>query len=307
MADLPTGRDAERASDVAAVEGLFQDGPATREQRPVSPVAPEDAKGFDLVDEPEPARPRPAPPVWMTEDEESPDRSAGRSRASSRIASSSAVDQVWTRWAEWGAEVVLLGIWATFILFLLYLTVGAEYYTMALTVLALGLFGGLVLAYPMLITLERPVRMAPERAVKDFYDALSHHRPHYRRMWLLLSNAGRTSAKFASYEGFKKYWSDILKGLKHGRASAWTPLMFQVVGFKAKKSDDKTTADASWTVDVFIRGKHLDGPIASLPMESTFSKGADNMWYIDQGTLDERSSIRVAPSASGRGGGETAS
>lgn len=282
---------------MASAEGLFRDAPAPKTQRQPTPAAPEEVEGFDLVDEPEPAAPRPAVPAWSV-DEEPVTR---RPRASSRLASPSAVDQVWTRWAEWGAEVVLLGIWALLILFLLYVTLGGAYYTMALTVLALGVFGGLVLAYPLVITLERPVRMSPERAVKDFYDALSHHRPHYRRMWLLLSNAGRTSAKFASFEGFKKYWSDILKELKNGRASAMTPLAFQVSGFTAKKSDDKTSADASWTVNVYVRGKREQGPIATLPMESTFSKGPDNMWYIDQGTLDERSSVRVVRGKANRG------
>ena len=27
--------------------------------------------------------------------------------------------------------------------------------------------------------------MTPEQAVKDYFAALSHHVPHYRRMWLL--------------------------------------------------------------------------------------------------------------------------
>lgn len=303
MADFPTGRDAEKASDMAAAEGLFQDAPAPEARRTPAPGGSEEVEGFDLADEPEPARPRPAPPAWTAE--ESPGSPAERPRASSRIATPAAVDQVWTRWAEWGAEVVLLGLWTLAVLFLAYLLLSGEYYTMALTVLAVGLFGGLVLAYPLLITLERPVRMAPERAVKDFYDALSHHRPHYRRMWLLLSNAGRTSAKFASYEGFKAYWSNIVGQLKSGRASSWTPLMFQVADFKARKSDDKASADATWTVAVYVRGKHLDGPIATLPMESTFSKGPDNMWYIDQGTLDERTSFRVNPGGARRGGEPT--
>ncbi len=303
MADLPTGRDAEKAPNMASAEGLFRDAPAPKAQRQPepAPAAPEEVEGFDLVDEPEPVTPRPAAPAWSVDDEPV----TRRPRASSRLASPSSVDQVWTRWAEWGAEVVLLGIWALLILFLLYVTLGGAYYTMALTVLALGVFGGLVLAYPLFITMERPVRMSPERAVKDFYDALSHHRPHYRRMWLLLSNAGRTSAKFASYEGFRTYWSNILRELKSGRASAMTPLAFQVADFNAKKSDDKMAADASWTVNVYVRGKREEGPIASLPMESTFSKGSDNMWYIDQGTLDERSSIRVPRGKSNRGAGPT--
>ena len=33
--------------------------------------------------------------------------------------------------------------------------------------------------------------MTPEQAVKDYYAAASHHFPHYRRMWLLLSADGQ--------------------------------------------------------------------------------------------------------------------
>lgn len=287
MADLPTGRDPEKASEMAAAEGLFKDAPAKAPDRPQVPPATEEVEGFELADdEPAPAIPRPAAPAWEME-EEAPASDSPRPRAMRRGVSASEVDQVWSRGAEWGPELVVLGLWALLILFLLYLTVAGSYYMMALTVLALGLFGGLVLCYPLFITMERPVRMTPERAVKDFYEALSHHRPHYRRMWLLLSNAGRTSSKFASYEGFRQYWADTLKRLKSGNASATTPLMFQVSEFNDHKDEDKTVADASWTVAVYVRGKRDQGPIETRPMESTFSKGPDGMWYLDRGTFEE--------------------
>lgn len=295
MPDLPKGRDPEKASDVASAEGLFADAPPKAPDR-LQPTAAPDAggmevEGFDLADdEPAPVLPRPTVPAW--EFEEAPastaGRPAGRPRAARRGLSASSVDQVWTRGAEWGPELVILGLWTLLIAFLLYVTVGGEYYTMALAVVAMGFFGGLVLAYPLFITMERPVRMAPERALKDFYDALSHHRPHYRRMWLLLSNAGRTSSKFASFEGFRKYWVETLKQLKSGKTSATTPLVFQVSDFQDKKDENKTVADASWTLAVYVRGKRGRGPIATLPMEATFSKGPDNMWYLDQGTFEER-------------------
>jgi len=283
MAELPKGRDPKKPSDVAAAEGLFEDAPARAPKRPQ--VSPGEVEGFELADaEPAPAVSRPAVPAWEMDAEPV----SQRPRAARRSISASEVDQIWTRGAEWGPELVVLGLWALLILFLLYLTLGGGYYMMALTVLALGVLGGGVLCYPLFITMERPVRMSPERAAKDFYEALSHHRPHYRRMWLLLSNAGRISSKFASYEGFRQYWTDTLKRLKSGRAGATTPLMFQVSGFQDQKDEEKTVADASWTVSVYVRGQREQGPIETLTMESTFSKGPDGMWYLDQGTFEAR-------------------
>ena len=92
------------------------------------------------------------------------------------------------------------------------------------------------LAYPILITLERPVRMTPEQAVRDYYGALSHHMPHFRRMWLLLSKAGRISSAFGSFEGFKNYWKDRLASVREGHAGSLTPLVFDVSEFQAEKS-----------------------------------------------------------------------
>ena len=81
-----------------------------------------------------------------------------------------------------------------------------------------------LLAIPILISLERPVRITPEQAVKDFYGSLSHHVPHFRRMWLLLSTGGRTSGHFSTFPEFKKYWVDRLAKLPRGARGAIHPL-----------------------------------------------------------------------------------
>ena len=73
-----------------------------------------------------------------------------------------------------------------------------------------------VLSYPILITLERPVRITPEQALRDYYGALSHHLPHFRRMWLLLEHGGRISTAYGSFEGFKAYWKDRLANMRRG-------------------------------------------------------------------------------------------
>ena len=81
----------------------------------------------------------------------------------------------------------------------------------AFLTLVVGAVGAITLSYPILITLERPVRVTPEQALRDYYAALSHHLPHFRRMWLLLSTAGRISNAYGSFEGFKAYWTDRLR------------------------------------------------------------------------------------------------
>jgi hypothetical protein len=91
----------------------------------------------------------------------------------------------------------------------------------AFFVLVLGAAVMVVLSYPILITLERPVRVTPEHAVNDFFDAASHHFPHYRRMWLLLSDVGRESGGFETFEQFRDHWK--------GRINSW----------KAKKGGSK--------------------------------------------------------------------
>ena len=86
-----------------------------------------------------------------------------------------------------------------------------------LLILALGGAATVLLSYPMLITLERPVRITPEQAVTDFYAAASHHFPHYRRMWLLLSALGRESGRFSSFEDFRDHWKGRIERLEAGR------------------------------------------------------------------------------------------
>ncbi|MFO0953965.1 MAG: hypothetical protein U0835_22970 [Isosphaeraceae bacterium] len=196
-----------------------------------------------------------------------------------------AVDQVWSRWAEWGPNLIVVAAAAAFALLVLYGLLSAEQYWLAFFFLLIGGVGVLVLCYPIFITLERPVRVTPEQAVRDYYGALSHHRPHYRRMWLLLSRDGRLCSSYGSFEGFQKYWKDRLAELKRGRASASTPLKFVVEDFKSAKSAGMDELPGSFTIKVLVRGRQGEGPIESIRVQSTFIKGPDRMWYLDHGTL----------------------
>lgn len=218
---------------------------------------------------------------------EPPPRKAREAEAKARasLEPSEAVEQVWTRSAEWGPTVVLLAAVAFVLFVLVYALIANELFGPAVIVLLAGGLGLAFLAYPILITLERPVRMTPEQAIKDYYGALSHHFPHYRRMWLLLSTAGRTSGSFASFEGFSKYWSDRLAQLRGDRVSSFTPLKFQVVDFKSEKSAGVSEISVQFKLEISARGQSDQGPIASIPMQMDLVRGPDRMWYLDKGTI----------------------
>lgn len=225
-----------------------------------------------IADEP------PARPARKAEPEPKP-------RAWPTLEPSEAVEEVWSRGAEWGPTLMRLAA-AGFVLFIvLYWLVANELFGAAVIVLLAGGLGFAFLAYPILITLERPVRMTPEQAINDFYGALAHHFPHYRRMWLLLSTAGRTSGSFATFEGFTRYWADRLTQLRGDRVSSSTPLKFQVVDFKSEKSAGMSEISVQFRLEISARGQSGQGPIASIPVQMDLVRGPDRMWYLCKGTL----------------------
>ena len=66
--------------------------------------------------------------------------------------------QPWSRAAEWGPTLLVLGSWSAAVLLLVYFALGAEAYGLAMMLLIAGCVGAAILSYPILITLERPVR-----------------------------------------------------------------------------------------------------------------------------------------------------
>jgi len=289
---------ARKDPEVAAAEWLFQDGAGTSSTQPPGPVIPAGpVEGFELADAPDLAR---APGVGDAAS--SPTSAAGAASETARTGSraperhpasrmtlepSPGVLQAWTRAAEWGPTLLVLGSWSAAMLLLIYFSLGAEAYGLATMLFVAGCVVAAILSYPILITLERPVRVTPEQAARDYFAALSHHLPHHRRMWLLLSARGRVSPCFASYEGFKKYWNTRLVQLRQGHAGPLSPLVFVVSDFRADKSAGRTEIDGKFTVNVFVRGRRSEGPIAKLTVERSFTRGPDNMWYLDDGTLSD--------------------
>jgi hypothetical protein len=279
------------APEIADASSLFRDAPAARPgPPPPSAVGPTSDDSYALVHPPEPEAAEPPTPAAAPARPRPTSARGEKDRASAAALRPKrdpheAVQQVWSRSAEWGGTLLLLAAAGTGVIFLTYLLLSFEQYGLAFLAFLFGSLALVVLSYPILITLERPVRITPEQAVRDFYAALSHHVPHYRRMWLLLSHEGRVSGSFASFEGFRGYWKSRLDEFRRGRASGLTPLKFQVEDFESDKSAGREEVGARYTVKAFLRGRQSEGPVWSVRVTTTLVKGPDKMWYLDRGTL----------------------
>jgi hypothetical protein len=273
------------APEIAAAEGLFRDDSKVKSQRAPDSVGAAGADDvFDLAD----ATIADRVPGLSPSGPAAGQARHGKSDAAadqSRLDPSDLVQEVWSRRAEWGSTLIAVGAWVAFILLFVYFGLGVEYLGLSLLTLIVGGVVAAVLSYPIWITLERPVRITPEQAARDYYGALSHHFPHYRRMWLVLSSAGRISTAYGSYEGFKAYWKDRLGNMRRDHAGSFTPLVFEVAEFKADKSAGKVRIDAEFTLKVWVRGRRKAGPIHVIPMKIALARGPDKMWYLEDGTL----------------------
>jgi hypothetical protein len=268
---------------------------------PAAPVvpSPEASDGYDLegysppeVEEPPRPVPIPPPPVDRPKVKTRPKAKVEtlgpeESGSTEFITEVSDVDPVWTRMGEWGPDLYRVAGAGLGTLFLSYL---CGFSTFGFLVFLAGGAATVLLSYPLLITLERPVRITPEQAVVDFYAAASHHFPHYRRMWLLLSVVGRESGKFRTFESFRDYWKTrIERWRREGGAGTYTPLKFEVDAFRSDKSTGKETSRADYTVNVYIRDREDVGPIESFRMAHGLVRGPDRMWYLNRGVLEPTS------------------
>jgi hypothetical protein len=293
--DPRTGSKPDSKPEIAAADWLYRDDMGVKS--PVQPQGPKSSAGagevFDLVEQPRSDElTPPIPPVPQR------DRAAAKPQErhtdphhdKPRLEPSALVEQKWSRWAEWGPNLLAVGGWILFFCLGFYFLWSVENLGPAFFMLLVGAVGAIILSYPILITLERPVRVTPEQALRDYYAALSHHLPHFRRMWLLLSTAGRISNAYGSFEGFKAYWTERLRILREGHAGPWTPLVFEVVNFKSEKSGGKSLIDAEFTIKISVRGQRTAGPIHTIPMRINLVRGDDKMWYLENGTLTRSSS-----------------
>ena len=235
---------------------------------------------YDLGGEEPIEKPTVRPPI-VPKKPAKPRQTLDREEQPSRPKVEATVDEVWTRGAEWGSTLMLLAVVLAATLVMSYML--ASNLGLAFGIFVLGIVGVILLSYPIAITVERPVRMTPEQGLKDFYAAASHHFPHYRRMWLLLSTNGRDSRDFSSFATFRTYWKHRMSQLRSGKVKFSTPLMFEVTDFKSDKSAGQTSVEASYRVLVKARGDAT--VLAEVSHDTTLVKGSDNMWYLNEGTL----------------------
>jgi hypothetical protein len=292
--DDPRERIRQEQQEIASADGLFQDEPATQSKaRSKSEAITDtgagetfalaDGSSSDDLDPPTPVMIPPRPAAKAEERTTRPRKPAPSS--SPTLEPSALVEEVWSRTAEWGQTLLVVGAWLAFIGLIVYFGFGVEHIWASLVALSVGGVVAVCLAYPILITLERPVRITPEQALRDYYGSLSHHLPHFRRMWLLLSTAGRISTAYGSFDGFKAYWKDRLANLRSGHTTSMTPLVFEVAEFKAEKSAGLVRIDAQYTLKVSVRGQRSSGAIHVIPMTIALVRGPDRMWYLEDGML----------------------
>jgi hypothetical protein len=261
-------------------------GPEAPKARPSAP-SPADPGGY-AVEGPEAEAEAPVtPPIAPVPRAERP-RPAAKPEAPVKRArrASSGVDETWSRGAEWGTDLVRVGIAMLVAGYLLYATFSIHAIAAWLVLLAFSAVGLAILAYPIFMTLERPVRVTPEQAAKDYFAALSHRVPHFKRMWLLLSTDGRRSPSFDSFPAFQGYWKAKLAQWKADARSqgVLNPLTVEVSGFKSEKSAGQTEIDGEYTASVMDPGR--TEPVATYHVKARFVRGDDRMWYLESGTLD---------------------
>ncbi len=283
-------RPTEDDEPIADAGYLIRDEPARRPPAPSTPSRKAaDPGGYDLEGD-DPPEFEPIPPTIPTPPP-IPARAAGprRPNAEPREALTEApparVEQVWSRWGEWWPTVIAQVAVMVAVLFLVYATLSVKDLMTPLVILALGAVGFCAVSYPMLITLERPTRMTPEQAVKDYLAALSHVFPHYRRMWLLLSANGRESPHFRTFPEFKAYWKAKRTELRAGKVEATALMTFKVADFQAEKSVGKTVINAKYTVNVAVEGRTPEVVLASVRIAAGLVKGPDAQWYLNEGAL----------------------
>ena len=213
--------------DPADARGLFDDPPSEAPRKRPRSIQPDTSgqPGYDLIDEPEdqpdPARSRSAP--------------LGTPAPSPTPRRNPAADvEVWTRGAEWSGDLIKFLLVLVLVFGLTGWLLSQLFFGLAFLTVLFGLTVSGLVAFPLILTLERPVRLVPEQALKEFYEALSHVRPHHKRMWLMLSKAGRKCRSFNDFASFRDHWNETLARLEgeKSRPRLLNPLRLEVRKFK---------------------------------------------------------------------------
>lgn len=191
---------------------------------------------------------------------------------------------LWSRGKESGPHLfrVLMSAGCTLIIAWIF----ADWNTIHLSgwVAVIGSIVTILLAYPLVVGLERPVRSSPERAVRDFLESLEHHGPLYHRMWLLLTPEAQNTAHYSEFSGFSRYWKGRIQEWRH-RGDAWagTPVVMTIDSLNVTPdSVDPLVRHMKFDLAVSLRGRRNAGPVARYAMNWIAERGRDSQWYLRQ-------------------------
>ncbi len=286
MTEEMPGYSQEESPDSADANWLLSEETSLPPQKAKQEESPALLGGYDVEggdDSEDDSQAAPVPPIPIAPAAEpKPRKSAEEKKAKKPPA---VVEDVWSRGAEWGPTLVRVFGVLVGTAVLAYLLISGGAYALAFQTGLLGGLAALALSYPIFITLERPVRVTPEQAVKDYYAALSHLFPHYRRMWLLLSGTGRQEGGFHTFNDLQHYWVEQLASLRGGAHQKLNDLRFVVTDFRSEKSAGQSEVDGTYTVNVFRKSQDPTTPVASVKITGSFVRGPDRMWYLNQGKL----------------------
>lgn len=285
----------EDSAEIADAASFFRDFPTDDASAPQPPPT-SDPGEYELLDAPvekkkptpPPAAPHHEPPPTPTRAERAPAREQPPT-PSYQEDYEDVVDRVWNRWGEWGPTILRLVLIGAAWLFVLYVTLSAEHIGRTFFLFVLGLVAMGVCSYPILITLERPVRVTPEQALQDYFGSLNHWFPQYRRMWLLLASPRQDSPPLHSLAALQGYWKAKIGKLRTEYKLPNGPVYFTISGYKSDKSAGKSALVAKYNLDVRGTSDVSTPPIVSFADSQSLVRGPDRMWYLTKARMPERS------------------
>lgn len=272
--------DDKPASDARA---LWDDLPKPASPPASSPIRPADPGDFESID----LAPVDSPKVRKSVSDfgDTPRGSKARIAPDRSGRIESARDfPLWSRAKESGPYLFRVLVTAGIMLILAWIF--ADWNTIHISgwITVIGSIASIILAYPLVVGLERPVRSSPERAVRDFLEALEHHGPLFARMWLLLTPEGQNTSHYSEYTGFRRYWKGRIQEWRH-RGDAWagTPVVMTIDSLRANPDPhDPLVRHVKFDLSVSLRGKRSAGPVARYAMNWTAERGRDGQWYLSQ-------------------------
>ena len=194
------------------------------------------------------------------------------------------VSRPWNLQAE--LKPVLVGPLALIVLGLVTCTPASHVFVGVLITLA-----GLALTgYLVAVSLDRPVRVTPEQGAREYFECLDHHLPNFRRMYFLLTDDAKDSPEFATYPRFRAYWKFRLARLRPADGG-FRPVAAKLTNFNAHYNRARNWARASYTLEFRLRGAEGQ-PLSSYELTGDLVKGADGMWYLNEGRIPEPESAR---------------